>query len=129
LSYNLIKSVGFWDKVPEAIAEDIHNFSKIYWHRKGDAYSVPIYTPFNGLNLDCGDNYVENCKGKFWQAVRHGNAIFECSYNIYEFARQKTKTLKSYLFLWYYLDMVLYNTTFSTFIFTYQVIRSQFIEY
>jgi hypothetical protein len=58
LSYDLIKSVGFWDKTNDAIAEDIHNFAKCFWARKGDVYSIPIYTPFNGLNLDCGDNYI-----------------------------------------------------------------------
>jgi hypothetical protein len=53
LSYKLIKSVGFYDKTSDAIAEDIHNFSKIFWAKGQDAYSVPIMVPINSLNLSC----------------------------------------------------------------------------
>jgi hypothetical protein len=51
MSYRLIKSVGFYDKSTDAMGEDIHNFSKIFWRRNQDAYSIPIIVPVNSLNL------------------------------------------------------------------------------
>lgn len=51
LSYNLIKEVGFWDKNAEALGEDMHTFSKVFWKTEGRVKSIPIYTPFNQLNL------------------------------------------------------------------------------
>lgn len=37
MSYNLIKRVGFWDTVEEAIGEDFHTFQKVMWKTGGEA--------------------------------------------------------------------------------------------
>jgi hypothetical protein len=47
---------GFWDKGKDSVAEDNHNFSKMFWTTNGDAYGVPIYTPFIQANIQSGDN-------------------------------------------------------------------------
>jgi cellulose synthase/poly-beta-1,6-N-acetylglucosamine synthase-like glycosyltransferase len=51
ISYVALKSNGFLDTYPEAIAEDSHTTLKLFWKRNTDYYGEMIYTPFNQLNL------------------------------------------------------------------------------
>lgn len=67
MSYNLIKRVGYWDTVEEAIAEDFHMFLKAHFKTQGEVIAVPIYTPFNQLSIQTGNGYLEDIKAKFWQ--------------------------------------------------------------
>ena len=83
LSYNFIKEVGFWDKNAEALGEDMHTLSKLFWKTEGRARSIPIYTSFNQLNLEQADSYISNVVGKWQQALRHSYGIHEVSYNMY----------------------------------------------
>jgi len=57
LTYSLSKKIGFWDTVPDAIGEDFHTTMKAFWKTGGDAYTVPIFTPFNQINIQTGKNY------------------------------------------------------------------------
>jgi hypothetical protein len=54
VSYKLIKSVGFWDTCADAIGEDFHTCQKIYWKTNGEARTIPIYVPFNQVNIATG---------------------------------------------------------------------------
>jgi len=68
LSYNLIKRIGFWDTCPDAIGEDFHTTQKAFWKTGGDIVCVPIYAPFNQVNICTGNGYVEDVLARFWQA-------------------------------------------------------------
>lgn len=67
ISYELAKKIGFWDTCSDAIAEDYHTVLKILWKSGGDVIGVPIYAPFNQVNLSTGNGYFEDIKAKFWQ--------------------------------------------------------------
>lgn len=58
LSYCLAKKIGFWDTCADAIGEDFHTTQKAYWKTGGQITSIPIYAPFNQLNLSTGNGYV-----------------------------------------------------------------------
>ena len=51
LSFNLIKRIGWWDTCADAIGEDFHTSEKAFWKTQGKAKGIPIYTPFNQLNV------------------------------------------------------------------------------
>jgi hypothetical protein len=68
LSYNLAKRIGFWDTCADAIGEDFHTLQKAYWKTGGQIKAVPIYTPFNQINISTGNKYFENVLARFWQA-------------------------------------------------------------
>lgn len=68
ISYKLIKSVGFWDTCADAIGEDFHTCQKVYWKTNGDMKTVPIYVPFNQVNISTGGGYIEDVIARFWQA-------------------------------------------------------------
>ncbi len=40
---------------------------KIIRKSKGNVRTIPIYAPFNQLNIQVGDSLFENLKAKFWQ--------------------------------------------------------------
>lgn len=42
--------------------------------------SVPIYTPFNQVNIATGKGYFKDVEAKFWQTQRHGRAVTDVSY-------------------------------------------------
>lgn len=53
---------------------------KAYFKTNGEVKGVPIYTPFNQLNIQTGNGYVEDVKAKFWQLERHGRALLDMGY-------------------------------------------------
>lgn len=53
----------------------MHTFSKLFWKTQGRVKSIPIYTPFNQLNLEKPDSYVENVKLKWRQVLRHSYGV------------------------------------------------------
>ena len=81
LSYNLVKRMGFWDTCPDAIGEDFHTTQKAYW-KTGDITTVPIYVPFNQVNISTGRGYWEDMKARFWQAERHARGVADVAYNM-----------------------------------------------
>lgn len=67
LSYNLIKKVGFWDTVEEAIGEDFHMFLKAIFKTNAEAKAVTIYAAWNQLSIQTGEGLFQDLKAKFWQ--------------------------------------------------------------
>jgi hypothetical protein len=57
VSYKLMKRIGFWDTCADAIGEDFHTTQKAFWKTGGELITVPIYTPFNQLNIQTGQSY------------------------------------------------------------------------
>ena len=57
MSYCLVKQIGFWDTVPDAIGEDFHTTIIAFWKNSGDVYTIPIFTPFNQINIQTGKGY------------------------------------------------------------------------
>lgn len=57
ISYELAKKIGFWDTCPDAIAEDYHTVLKTLWKSEDEVVGVPIYAPFNQVNLSTGKGY------------------------------------------------------------------------
>lgn len=82
LSFNLTKRMGFWDTVEEAIGEDFHTTQKAIWKTKGEAKAIPIYAPFNQLNLATGSGYCADLEARFWQAERHARGLGDIAYTI-----------------------------------------------
>ena len=80
LSFNLAKRIGFWDTVEEAIGEDFHTTQKAIWKTNGEAIAVPIYAPFNQLNLATGNGYCADLEARFWQAERHARGLGDIAY-------------------------------------------------
>jgi hypothetical protein len=68
ISYSLIKRIGYWDTCADAIGEDFHTTQKAFWKTSGEAFNVPIYVPFNQVNVQTGAGYIEDIKARFWQA-------------------------------------------------------------
>lgn len=80
ISFNLIKRIGFWDTCPDAIGEDFHTTLKAFWKCEGDVRTVDIHVPFNQVNLQTGNGYVEDIKARFWQAERHARGCADVAY-------------------------------------------------
>ena len=82
LSFNLTKRIGFWDTVEEAIGEDFHTTQKAVWKTNGEVVTVPIYAPFNQLNLATGGGYLADLEARFWQGERHARGLGDIPYTI-----------------------------------------------
>ena len=67
-SYRMINEIGYWDTNTDSIADDYHTILKQVWKTNGRARSIPIFVPFNQLNLATGKGYCNDMKAKFWQA-------------------------------------------------------------
>lgn len=92
----------------------MHTFAKIYWKTEGRAKSIPIYTPFNQLNLEQPDSYLENVKGKWKQTLRHSYGIHEVSYNVFQFSQSKGNYWKNLSLIYYFIDIMLIHNCFTT---------------
>lgn len=44
--------------------------------------AVPIYVPFNQVNISTGNGYWEDMKARFWQAERHAQGVADVAYNM-----------------------------------------------
>lgn len=80
LSYKLIKKIGFWDTCPDAIGQDFHTTQKAYWKTGGEIKTIPIYTPFNQVNISTGNGYIEDVLARFWQAERHAQGVADVAW-------------------------------------------------
>jgi hypothetical protein len=80
VSYNLVKRFGFWDTCADAIGEDFHTLQKSFWKTNAEVKTVPIYTPFNQVNISTGDKYIENVLARFWQAERHAQGVADIAW-------------------------------------------------
>jgi len=80
LSYKLIKSIGFWDTCADAIGEDFHTTQKAYWKTGGNITTLPIYVPFNQVNIATGNGYFEDVLARFWQAERHAQGVSDLAW-------------------------------------------------
>ena len=98
LSYKLIKSIGFWDTCPDAIGEDFHTTQKAYWKTGGKITTVPIYAPFNQVNISTGNGYVEDVLARFWQAERHAQGISDLAWEFKMMFTHKFKPMNIVIF-------------------------------
>ena len=80
LIYTLVKNIGFWDTCADAIGEDFHTTQKAYWKTNGNITCVPIYAPFNQVNIATGKGYMEDVLARFWQAERHAQGCADFAY-------------------------------------------------
>lgn len=76
---------------------------KAYFKSNGKVKGVPIYTPFNQLNIQTGNGYVADVKAKFWQLERHGRALLDMGYCWLMFFRQSF-TMNSLLVIYVVMD-------------------------
>ena len=53
------------------------------WKTQGEAITVPIYAPFNQLNLATGSGYLADLEARFWQAERHARGLGDIAYTIH----------------------------------------------
>ena len=84
----MIRRVGFWDTVEEAIGEDMHMCLKSVFKSHGEVRTVPIYTPFNQLNIQTGNGYISDVKSKFWQVERHTRGVADIGYCLNMMSKQ-----------------------------------------
>lgn len=103
LSYNLIKSIGFWDTCPDAIGEDLHTTLKALWKTKMQVKGRPIYIPFNQVNVCTGKGYWEDCKARFWQAERHAKGVADVAYSFKMMFNQEFQP-KNFLVFWFVIE-------------------------
>ena len=104
ISYNLIKRIGFWDTCQDAIGEDFHTNQKAFWKTNGEAFNVPIYVPFNQVNVQTGEGYIQDVEARFWQAERHAQGCADVAYNLQMIQKTKLVTLKSLTMVYYILE-------------------------
>lgn len=100
LSYNLIRSIGFWDTTPDAIGEDFHTTLKCFWKTKMNIKAVPIYVPFNQVNISTGNGYCADVKARFWQAERHAKGVADVAY-CFKMLFNSSFKCKNLLVWWY----------------------------
>jgi Glycosyl transferase family group 2 len=77
ISMDLAARVGFWDT--DVIAEDWHMFIKSYFGTHGTLKLRPIYLPFSAYAV-AGANFVDACRNRYTQTVRHAWGVREVSY-------------------------------------------------
>lgn len=53
---------------------------KAHFKTNGEAKGVPIFIPFNQLNIQTGNGYVADIKAKFMQLERHARGLIEIGY-------------------------------------------------
>ena len=93
--------MGFWDTCPDAIGQDFHTTQKAFWKTKGDLVSVPIYVPFNQVNVQTGNGYWSDVEARFWQAERHAQGCADVAYNFNMLLKTKFFSFKSLLIVYY----------------------------
>lgn len=99
LSYSLVKRIGYWDTCPDAIGEDFHTTQKAYWKTGGEIITVPIYAPFNQVNIATGNGYIEDVKARFWQAERHAQGCADVAYEFKMLFNSKFRLMN--IAIWY----------------------------
>jgi hypothetical protein len=62
---------------------------KVCWKTQGQAETVPIYVPFNQLNLETGQGYLADIQARFWQAERHSRMFDDIPYTINMLKKEK----------------------------------------
>lgn len=68
---------------------------KAIFKTEGQVETVPIYTPFNQLNIQTGNGAIKDIKAKFWQVERHARGVADVSYSIGMMLKNKIN-LKSF---------------------------------
>lgn len=121
LSYNMLKKIGFWDTVEEAIAEDFHMCLKAHFKTNGEVKLIPIFAPFNQLCVQTGKGNIADMKAKFTQIERHARVVSDIGYTILMFFRNEF-SFKSLYLVFTVMEMILMPiiipwTLVSTFIF------------
>ncbi|HVO43317.1 MAG TPA: hypothetical protein VMT34_11870 [Aggregatilineales bacterium] len=79
LSMRMADEVGYWDT--DVIAEDWHMFIKCFFRRGGKLQLGRIYLPFSGHAVT-GDTFLEACKNRYSQTLRHAWGAKEIGYTI-----------------------------------------------
>jgi hypothetical protein len=79
LSMRMADEVGYWDT--DVIAEDWHMFIKCFFRREAKLQLGRIYLPFSG-HAATGDSFLEACKNRYSQTLRHAWGAKEMGYTI-----------------------------------------------
>jgi len=77
----LLKTVGFWDKTPQAIGEDTHMFYKTLFKTYGEMRVETIYVPVGCYDV-CGETWFGTIKARYNQLIRHLWGGFDLAYVI-----------------------------------------------
>jgi hypothetical protein len=107
LSYELVRRIGYWDTCADAIGEDFHTTQKAYWKTNGEVITVPIYAPFNQVNISTGKGYCEDVKARFWQAERHAQGCADLAYEFKMLFTHKFKLMNFVVFFQIFETFVL----------------------
>lgn len=68
---------------------------KAMFKSNGKIKTIPIYTPFNQLNIETGNGMINDIKAKFWQVERHARGVADISYCLSMLMENKI-TLKTF---------------------------------
>lgn len=60
---------------------------------------MPIYVPFNQVNISTGDGYVEDVLARFWQAERHAQGCADLAWTLKMFLKKKFKPMNLLILL------------------------------
>lgn len=104
LSLSLAKKIGFWDTCADAIGEDFHTTQKAYWKTHGEIITVPIYVPFNQLNIQTDRGYFGDIYARFWQSERHAQGVSDVAYELKMLFSQKFR-LKNFLVVYLIIEV------------------------
>ncbi len=77
LSLRLADEVGYWDS--DVIADEVHMFLKCFFRRGGSVGLGRMYLPFSAYAVT-GDNFVDACKNRYAQSLRHAWGAKEVGY-------------------------------------------------
>lgn len=92
LSMKLADDVGYWD--PDVIADECHMFIKCYFARAGNLRLTPLYLPFSGYAV-AGDNFLDACRNRYRQTVRHAWGAKEIGYTIRQMSERPIPLVKA----------------------------------
>lgn len=59
---------------------------------------MPIYAPFNQVNISTGNGYVEDVLARFWQAERHAQGCSDLAWNFKMLFTRKFKPMNFVIF-------------------------------
>lgn len=98
MSYQLLKRIGFLDTCFDAVGDDLHTTQKAFWKTGGEIITVPIYVPFNLLNITSEKGYVADVKAKWRQCVRNTEGCADVAYCFKMLFSKKFRTTNLIMF-------------------------------
>ena len=67
----------------------MHMCLKAMFKTNGEVKTVPIFTPFNQLNIQTGNGALADVKDKFWQVERHARGVADIGYCLNMLSKNK----------------------------------------